>query len=198
MKATKILIWLILPVMLDTLIACCGCDTPQYFRYTNSSLRIEHLDNRGSSPIIATEAALSKAYGIRMHILCETTAKTAPSSFFLNKAYAFRCECAEPMQYHPKDSIIAMRIVVLDDFDNQPAGTDISSYFKLKLQHSFKNFEEYLHQSATVFYTTDAKSLELDAFLITPIPNGTYRFRVELDLSDGRNLIRDTSPITLQ
>ncbi len=199
MKTKKVLTWLFLPLVLDTLIACCGCDEPQLFMYTNSSLRLEHLDNRGTAPVVTTGTALRKAYGIRMNVHCQTTAFQQPAgSFFLHRAYAFRCDCGEPLQYHPKDSIIAMRIITLDGFDGHPANTDISTYFQLKIKHSFKSFSEYLLQSPTVFYTAEEKSLVLDAFLIPPVSPGTYRFRAELDLSDGRTLAQETSPVELQ
>lgn len=188
-------------LVLDVL-AACNCPDPQLFKYTNSSLLVEHLDNRGQSPVAITGgSALKAAYGIRMTIHCETTVfNTVPVGLLLNRSYATSWECPEPIQYHAKDSIVALRIISLGDFDNDhPAGSDISSAFKLFREQGFVSITDYLEEKPTVFYMEENKNIVLDALLISPpVNDGDYSFRVEIETSDGRQLIQDTSEILLQ
>lgn len=202
MKVKKILILLLLPLFSDMLVACCDCEDPQVFKYTNSSLEVQHLDNRGQSPVIAVgDVALKEAYGIRMTVKCERTAfKQPPFSLFLNRSYAFSCGCDPAVQHHAKDSITAIRIITLDDFDiTHSAGSDISDYFRLYAWNNFTSITDYLPKEAKVFYYDEPKNIELNALLMQPpVQPGFYRFRVEMDLSDGRSFIKETSIAELQ
>lgn len=202
MKVKKILILLLVPFFSDMLVACCDCEEPQLFKYTNTSLELQHLDNRGQSPVIATnDIALKEAYGISMTLRCEKTAyKAPPVSFFINRSYAFSCGCDPRVQYHPKDSVTAIRIITLDDFDPQhTSGSDISAYFKLYSWNNFTGISDYLAKDAKIFYYEEPLNITLNALLMQPPAlSGAYRFRVEMDLSDGRSFIKETSTIELQ
>lgn len=185
------------------LVSCCDCDEPQFFKYTNSSLQVQNLDNRGQAPIIANGTALKKAYGIRMTVHCETTASIQSRFSFLNAAYAFSCRCEDPIQYLAKDSIVGLRIITLNRFDAEhEAGSDVSDHFKLNMlntQYSFIDISQYLKQDAHVFYMNGDKNIVLDALLIQyPDQSGSNHFRIEMDLSDGRNFVQETDSIDLQ
>ncbi|MBX2925153.1 MAG: DUF5034 domain-containing protein [Chitinophagaceae bacterium] len=202
MQIKKVLILLLIPLCSDMLVACCDCDDPQLFKYTNASLELQHLDNRGQSPATDEDGiALKEAYGIAMTLRCEPTVfKTAPFSLFLNQSYAFSCRCDAGVQHHAKDSVIAIRIITLEDFDAfHPAGTDISDYFRLYTWNNFTTIADYLHKDARVFAYDEPKNIVMNALLINaPAAAGFYRFRVEMDLSDGRSLTKETSTIELQ
>ncbi|MBX3255111.1 MAG: DUF5034 domain-containing protein [Chitinophagaceae bacterium] len=202
MKIKKVLILLLIPLFSDMLVACCDCDDPQLFKYTNAGLELQHLDNRAQSPVIDEDGiALKEAYGIAMTLRCEPTAfKPAPFSFFLNQSYAFSCGCDAAVQHHAKDSVVAIRIITLENFDaSHAAETDISDYFRLYTWNSFTTITDYLHKDAKVFTYDEPQNIVMNALLITaPAAAGSYRFRVEMDLSDGRSLIKETSTIELQ
>ena len=198
----KVLTLLLIPFFADMLVACCDCDEPQFFKYTNSSLQVQNLDNRGQSAMPATGGiALKEAYGIRIKVHCETTASaTVPFSFFLSSGYAFSCRCGEPVQYLAKDSITSLRIITINDFDTEhKAGSDITDHFKLNAGYYFISIADYLKQEAPVFYMEADKNTILDALLIQyPNQSGTHRFRIEMNLSDGRTLSQETDTIDLQ
>lgn len=202
MKVTKVLTLVFTTLFLDVLVACCDCDPPQLFKYTNSSLEVENLDNRGQYVAVATNGtALKEAYGIRMKIQCKTTAFHQPRfSFLLNQSYAFSCRCEDPIQYHAKDSVVALRIITLDNFDPEhQAGSDITDYFKWYGGYYFSEITSYIKQRAPVFYMEDDKQTTEDMLLMHyPPQSGIYSFRVEIDLSDGRTLTKDTDSIELQ
>lgn len=201
MRLKKVLIILLIPLAADLLVACCDCEEPQLFKYTNSNLELQNLDNRGQAPVIANNGiALKEAFGIRMTVKCEATASVQPKvSFFINRSYAFSCGCDPAIQYLAKDSVVALRIITLEDFDPQHlAGADVSAYFKLYTRNNFTGINEYLERNATVFYYDEAKNINLDALLMkAPTANGTFTFRVEMELSDGRSFAKESSTIEL-
>lgn len=201
MRFKKVLIILLIPLAADLLVACCDCDEPQLFRYTNSNLELQNLDNRGQAPVIASNGiALKEAFGIRMTVKCETTAfKQPPVSFFINRSYALSCGCDPAIQYRAKDSVVALQIITLGDFDPQHlAGADVSAYFKLYFYNSFTSISDYLEKDAKIFYYNEVKNINLDALLIVPPPeNGVYQFRIEMELSDGRSFVQESSTIEL-
>lgn len=202
MKVKKILILLLIPFFSDVLVACCDCEEPQLFKYTTASFYLQHLDNRGQSPVVAADdTALKEAYGIRITVRCEKTARATPAfSFFLNRSYAFSCGCEAAIQYHPKDSIAAIRIITLNDFDAaHPSGSDISDYFKLYTWNNFTSIDDYVGKEAKIFTYEEPKDIEMNALLMQPpAAPGSYSFRIEIDLSDGRTLIKETSTVELQ
>ncbi|MCC6288202.1 MAG: DUF5034 domain-containing protein [Chitinophagaceae bacterium] len=197
----KVIILLLVPFATEVFISCCDCNEPQLFKYTNQSFDVKHLDNQGQSPVIPSNGtALKEAYGLRMTLTCETTVfKQAPVSFFINRSYAFSCGCDPEIQYLAKDSVIAIHIITLDDFDNQHlAGSDISEYFKLHSQHTFISIAEYLQKIATIFYYDNPKTIILDALLMQPpLQSGNYRFKIKMTLSDGRSFTAEPSTIEL-
>ena len=201
MKVKKVLVLLLIPVFCDMLVACCDCGEPQLFRYTNKVLELEHLDNRGQSAVVvAGEPALKEAYSIRLTVKGETTAFKTPSfSFFINRSYAFSCGCDPAIQYLPKDSITAIYVITVNDFDAQhPAGTDISAYFRLYTWNNFTSIDDYLQKDAKIFSYDEPKQIILNALLMQPpASSGVYRFKIVMDLSDGRRFDKETSTIEL-
>lgn len=169
--------------------------------YTNTTLELQHLNNSGQSAIVAPEnKVLKEAYGLRIRIGCETTAcNRGRTSFFINPAYAFSCGCEAPIQYHPKDSVTGLKVITLNDFDAlHPAGSDITARFKMFSGYVFTDLAGYLESKPPVFNAHGVKNIVLDALLMEPAAQtGNHRFRVEVDLSDGRVLETETSMVEL-
>ncbi len=201
MKIKKVLILLLAPFFFNTFLACCDCQDPQLYKYTNNRLILQHVDNRGQSLEITTQGtALKEAYGIRITVEGETSAYLVPSTWStLSRSYAFSCRCGAEIQYLPKDSITGLRIITLADFDAQhPAGTEVNDYFKLYTWNDFVNIPDFLKGSAKIFYYDEPKQIILNALLMqAPEATGEFRFKVEIDLSDGRLFSGETSTITL-
>lgn len=75
MKISKILLVLLFPLIGQFVVSCCDCIAPLIEHYTNNEILVDHLDNRDSTPIIATSnTVLKNAYGIRIHLNREKTA----------------------------------------------------------------------------------------------------------------------------
>lgn len=201
MKIKKVLTLFLIVFLCDMLVACCDCGDPQLFKYTHTGLVLMHLDNHGRLPVITEDdPVLKEAYGIRMLLKAEAVAFQKPSfSFFISRSYAFSCRCEASIQYLPKDSITGFRIITMNDFDPQhPAETDISDYFRLLSGHDYSTITDFLHRKAEIFTYDNPRQIELDAMLVhPPAQKGGYRFRVQIDLSDGRKFIKETSIIEL-
>ncbi len=201
MKIKKALLFLFIPFFADMLVACCDCEEPQLFKYTHTGLVLMHLDNHGRLPVItADDPVLKEAYGIRVLLKGEAVAFQQPSfSFFISRSYAFSCRCEATIQYLPKDSITGFRIITMNDFDPQhPAETDISDYFRLLSGYDYSTITDFLHKEAEIFTYDNPRQIVLDAMLVhPPTQKGACRFRVEIDLSDGRKFIKETSTIEL-
>lgn len=195
----KVFVLLLLPLMVELLVSCCDCTEPDLFRYTNEGLTVQHLDNRGREPVVSSDnIVLKKAYGLRVTITGKQVVRAARPSFFISRSYAFSCGCDPSPQYHPIDSVLAFRIITLDDFDvTHPAGADITSYFKVFRGNGYADLEGMFSHARVVYRKPDLDD-SFNALLMEPPPqSGHYRFRVEVELSDGRLLQAETSAAEL-
>ena len=195
----KILFFLLFSLLAEVLLSCCDCPDTVTRRYTNKSFTVANLDNSGSGPVVATAATVPKAaYGIRLQIVRETTA-CGRRALFLPVAYAFSCGCPPELEILPRDSVTAIHVFTLADFDgNHPAGSDVSAYFKSYTPYYFLGIPDYLQKSRTVLLDESELQARIDLLLMTaPARTGAHRFRVRLTLSDNRVLELDTPPIEL-
>lgn len=201
MKIRKIFTLLFLLLVSEVWIACCDCSEPQYYQYTHTGMVLLNLDNRGQNPVIASDYPIPKAaYGIRIVLTTEATVWQKPAfSFFIQNAYAFSCKCEAGTQYLPRDSVINLRIYTLNDFDAQyPAGSEISDYFRILNSDHYTTISDYVRQSGTTFSYKEPREVMLNIMLIQPpLQKGNYRFRIEIELSDGRKFDKETAMIEL-
>lgn len=195
----KILFFLFLPLLTELVLSCCDCPETQTLHYTNKTMLLQHLDNSGSGPVVTTSGRVPKAaYGIRIDVVREKTAAHR-KTLFLPAAYAYSCGCPPPLEILPRDSITAIRVFTLQDFDaSHAAGSDVSGYFKSYTPYYFLSITDYLQKSRTVLLDESELSTRVDLLLMTPPAlNTLHQFRVRLTLSDGRTLEQETTPIDL-
>lgn len=143
---------------------------------------------------------MKSAYGIRIHLSREKLVfNVVPKSVFLSSAYAYDCFCPPPRQFLPRDSITAVQVFTLSDFDgSHAANADISDYFKVYSQFSFTTIPDYLDEASWVIYDESGLEVQLDLLLMTaPSINTKHKFSVRLFLSDGRILEQQTTEIDL-
>jgi hypothetical protein len=136
----------------------------------------------------------------------ETVAYSGREMFsFFQSAYAFDCACEDDERV-AKDSLKAFRIIALKDVDvDHPANSDVSEYFKVYTNdyRFFQTIDSYFgFQDASLYdrWTPGAGDLvwTVDLLLMTiPDHGGTYQFKIQLVLSDGRVLEGETTPIEL-
>jgi len=191
MRIDKIILILMLPLMVELMVACCNCLEPTYFDYTNCSLTINNLDNSGAEPIVSQSNIISKdAFGIRVGIkrnenICKV--KTNKSLFF-QSAYARYCDCPPEFQYFPLDSITSVKVITNNDFNSgHLENADVSEYFYVFRGNEFSTIEEYVENIETTLYDFGNPTLEFDLLLMTPPTiNTEHQFEIIVELSDGR------------
>lgn len=195
----KVLFFLLFPLLAEVVVSCCNCPDPDIKHYTNRTASVHNLDNTGSGPVVSSSGTIAKeAYGIRVDLKRELTAHTS-RGVFLSQAYAYDCFCEQSPQFLPKDSITALQVFTLRDFDNiHPAGSDVSTYFKAYHPYYFLTIPDLVEKWDTVLYDESRLETKVDLMLMTPPgPNTRHQFRVRITLSDGRTLEEDTPPIEL-
>jgi hypothetical protein len=193
----KITFLLLFPFIAHFIISCCDCVEPLIYHFTHKTITINNLDNAGSEPAVSTATSIIKAaYGIRIQVDREKTACTGPArSLFIESAYATKCNCPPEMRLMPKDSITAIKVFTLNDFDsNHLANAEISDYFRVYTPHSFLAITTYLQASKNVLYNESDLGIKIDLLLMTtPAMNTQHKFKVQITLSDGRIFEPETS-----
>lgn len=86
MAFKKVLFVLLVPVVVEVVIACCGeCAKLVNVVYTNKSVSVSHLNNEDEYPVVVRSGPVSKkAYGLQVTMHGETVALNAEAfpSFF--------------------------------------------------------------------------------------------------------------------
>lgn len=196
----KVLLILVLPLMVELMVACCDCLEPTYFNYSHCNLSLSNLDNSGSGPVVTQSNKISKdAFGIRVVIARnENICKIKNNkSFFLQSAYAISCDCPAEFQYTPLDSITAIKVITTNAFNSAHLeNTDVSQYFYVLLGSEFLTIEEYLNSIEFSLYALEDQMLEFDVIMMTSPNIGTeHDFKITVELSDGRSFNAQTGPI---
>jgi hypothetical protein len=199
MTFKKVFLILLFPILADLVVSCCNCLGTVIHHYTNKTIVVSNLDNSGQAPQVTSSGSVFKsAYGIRVKLIREKTARIdKPRIVFGECAYARECFCQPPDQFLPNDSITAIRIITLNDFNSDHlASSDVSGYFKVYVPYSFSTTDDYVKNTSASFnYDTDLQ-INIDLLLMTPPDSvGACQFRVQIVLSDGRTLEQDTPTI---
>jgi hypothetical protein len=195
----KIILVLLFPFIANLVVSCCNCLDTLIHHYTNKTISVVNLDNSGQEAReIPSGSVIKTAYGIRVKLSRENIACIEkPPIIFGEPAYAYDCRCPPSDQFLPNDSIAAIRVITLTDFNSShPANTDVSTYFKVYTLHKFSTLDYFVKNTDASF--SDEKELQatLDLLLMTPPDsNGPHQFRVQIVLSDGRTLEQNTSTI---
>ena len=197
MKIKKLIIIILFPLIAEIVVSCCQCTDSLVLYYTNKTLSISNLDNRGSEPIVSSSPSFIKtAYGIRINLVRENIACIKQTNYFIiQSANATSCRCPPITQFLPRDSITSLKIFALNDFDlNHSANSDISDYFKVYKQYSFASINDYLKNLDSTVYDEQEFDLGIDLLLMTaPTLSSKHKFKVQIILSDGRMLEQETS-----
>jgi hypothetical protein len=141
-----------------------------------------------------------EAFGIRTQLNREKTACLSPSkSLFIQTTNATSCYCPPQNQLLARDSVIAIQIFTLNDFDtHHPANSDVSEYFKVFKRSSFSSITDFLKKYNTILDRESELELTFDILLMTPPSlNQNHSFKIKVTLSDGRTLEGITTSIDL-
>jgi hypothetical protein len=197
----KLFLVLLFPFIADLAISCCNCLDTLTHHYSNKTIAVSALDNSGREPKeISAGSVFKTAYGIRVQLVREKIVRVdKPGIVFGQAAYAYDCFCNPTDEFLPNDSITAIRVLTLNDFNSDhPANSDVSGYFKVYTPYSFYTIDDYLKYQGNTFYSESELQLSFNMFLMTPpASGGAHQFRVQFILSDGRMLVQDTPTIDL-
>jgi len=168
-------------------------------------LLLKNLDNSGEKAIETESLQINKnSYGIRLYLTREKSIIACIKQKkidFIQSAYAQDVICPPEYIFSPDDSIVSIKIVTINSFDNQHSeNSDISDYFRVA--HSYSTIENYV---ANMLYTYPSDSevffedkLSIDLLLMTTsTTNNKQQFEVQVALSDGRVLKQQTLEIEL-
>lgn len=196
----KPLIILMTIFAIRVLVSCCDCLDSTYLKYTFDSIETVHIDNSGQNPNYINSGTIPKeAYGIQIQ---QTLRQIALNDFKISgfsSAYATSCDCPPEFQYFAQDSIIGLRIITLNDFNNtHSSNSDISEYFSIYNYEGYTSISDFLNNPAIVYY--EPVSIDIIEIYLMQAPEitGEHQFKVELSLSNGSVLSSTTSIITLE
>jgi hypothetical protein len=197
----KLFLVLIFPFIADLAISCCNCLDTLTHHYSNKTLKVSSLDNSGQEPKeISAGSVFKAAYGIRVQLVREKVVHiNKPAIVFGQAAWAYGCHCPPTDEFLPNDSVIAIRVLTLYNFNSDhPANSDVSAYFKVYTPYNFQTLDAYTKYIGTSFYSETELQLSFNMLLMTPpASGGAHQFRVQFILSDGRILEQDTPTIDL-
>ena len=202
MKISRVLFLLLFPLIAEIFVACCDCNiVTKTEYYVTKALTISLLDNSGKEPTEATHTTINKkAFGLRLKTERIISVKTSvPKTLFISAANAFSCECPPPYVIQPRDSVVSINIITMNNFDaSHSANSDISNYFKVYELHNFSTINTFIKYQQNELYDKEQLNLSLDLLLITPPSLSTpHVFKVIVSLSDGRMMEAQTPAINL-
>ncbi|MBV4359331.1 DUF5034 domain-containing protein [Pinibacter aurantiacus] len=131
MKLTRILCWLLLPMIAGTIEACCHCPEGLKYQFAIDKIKLEVLDNGGQVPVITgADSICKKCYGLRVELeTIKVGQQKVHKPLFLESAYANRC-CTSGFTGDSRDTIQTVQVFTAIDFDStHKAGSDVTSYF---------------------------------------------------------------------
>ena len=187
---------------MEMIFACCDCKDPVFSYFTHKNLDLNILDNSGPDCVITESNQIAKsAFGIQIKL--DRKEKTAfnwfskPSIF--TKSYAFDCYCPAEEQFKAADSINAIEIICLTDFDSlHPANSNITEFFRVYENFSFYSIKTFINEKQiTQFEFFEYEQLIFNLLLIDPPAFKTQKFKINISFSDGRILSSETRTIEL-
>lgn len=146
--------------------------------FTTGHYSLSVLDNSGAEPRVSEDGSAGRtSAGLRI------AWESVPDS--LVDTIGYTC-----FNYFPTKPVYVVSVRALNDFGpNDPAGADISRYFKLRTQQSVNPYpglvQYYSLENTWVFHQYEPES-KADLLLIDyPEQPGVYRFEVQLTQSDS-------------
>lgn len=223
MRTTRILILLMIPLIIEAVIACCNCNEntftnySTYWYYTNNDMLVSNIDNSGPAPVAAQSDSVSKcAYGIRV-VIDRVELEQDPTSEYswralpmpkktqyreglIQSAYAMEeCWCEEERILMAADTMVSLEVISNNYFDSgHPAGSDIQDLFRIFYHDNLFQTSDITNISVWDYYDPDDEIILVLNLLLMQEPenSGLNDFTVRITLSDGR-LFEQSTQITL-
>lgn len=201
MKILRVITVFLTLFLIDLLASCEGpCSYPRY-EYSNCGIELYYVVNNGN--IINYTNTRKENFRLKVELdrnigLCKMPSKRG--GLFMNIAYAD--ECINDT-YIGLETVTDFKIITTSSYNNQySTGDDITDLFRISYKVRRTNFYESVDEFLDFFgQKEEISSLVLDEpinlfFKQTP-EAGTYSFKVQITLSDGRILESSLGEIEL-
>jgi len=197
MKIKKILLFCLLPLMAEVILACCNCEEPPPYEYKFNEMFVYNLDNSGKNAVETSANETNKAsYGIRIKFTTLMAAAPAVNnSFFISSSQANNC-CPPP--YWAKNRIESLKIISIYDFnESHKSGSDVTEYFAAFYLNQYYANSSILESELFGYNLDEQKNVSVDLLLMTKPGSPKQQFRVEIKFDNGREMKETTSLINL-
>lgn len=199
MKLARILCWLLVPMMIGTIQACCNCADVIYYQFTISKVEVANLDNSGIVPVAIRDDTVSKksyCLGITITTTKIALQKTAVPNLFVQTASAQDCFCAGGFYGQTKDTLLALHIYTVNDFDSTHlAGSEINTYFFSDGRNPLPATGQFNQPLYSFDFGSPAFVYSL-MLMHEPQFSALCQFRVEVDFSNRKYELL-TKPVNL-
>jgi hypothetical protein len=201
MRIRKIGVILLIAFTIRLSFSCCDCPPTISYKYTFDAIELFHIDNSGQTPVITDSGIIPKeAYGLQIECSLGQLAFHQSSGFAsFNSLYAVDCFCPPDFQYVAQDTISAIKILCLNDFDStHPANSEICDYFKVLTYITYHTLQQFIDYPENIYYERPEKEVIAIYLMQAPTITGEHRFQVEIELSNGTTLNSTSTPISLE
>ena len=202
MKIQKVFVVIFLYFLFQLVISCCDCpkSSIHYFKY--KSIITSNLDNSDEIPIVSETNVIPKiAFGIRLKLsfVSLLTCNNAAHIGF-SQLYAYDCFCPPTDQFIVSDTLCAIDIRTVYDFDDShPANSIITEYFKVFVSDRYYPITDFIKNQHSIKQYSKPENQIIDLFLLTPPRHsGEHRFRIEIKISDYGALSTMTQAVNLE
>ena len=197
----KIIVIFGLALSLQLISGCvdCNCGPVKDIYFTKKALSLKNLDANLPEPRLTKDSVFaSTRFGIQMQFVTEQVALKQHSVNWGLISAAMACSCEED-NIIGKEDISSVAIFSNNDFDtSHPKNTDLSLYFKAKWNNADMPIADYLkilkdlkHSAIIAFY----QGIFLQQ---APTASKRHKFKVKINLSDGRVLEAETTEVELR
>ncbi|WP_439583438.1 DUF5034 domain-containing protein [Dyadobacter bucti] len=182
--------------------ACCDCpDDEEGYEYTYDSFIAFNLDNSGARPLLSgTDTIPKQAFGIRLQFALRQLAHNGKGCFSLfPKAYGMSCGCGVSPGGTARDTITSLTVTTLTEMDEtHPANSDVTALFKVLENDKYVTVGQILKELPHFYHDRpNTEFMEMYLFNSSAKP-GNYRFRVDITLSDQKQMSYTTLPVNLK
>jgi len=216
MRFRRVAVILMIPLVIELVIACCNCDEYPFTNYYDFTSYYSHteilaynIDNSGPfSHLPLNDSVNAEAFGIRViidrqEVIPEEASPTAVLKFrgLMQNTYAFDCFCFNEVYYEAKDEVDSVKITSLHEFDAyHPAGSDVSDYFLVLWNNDMLTLDRFPQYISWTPFDPEDKAIEFNVLLMNiPDPDmpPVHAFNLDIYVSDGRILHAETDELTL-
>lgn len=195
MKLRYAIYFFIFPCFVEMAFSCEDCSSGSSGLYKFKEIEADHIViNEGQYAVTTAESVSKSAYGLLVNLVMDQNVAMKASRPFSFLPSAFACDPGPGI--YPVDRFNDFKISSLQDFDeSHPAGSNLSEYFEVAGIPTIKTLDEYV----TYFGAEEQNQANVFYLILKtpPVGMGTFQFKLEASMKDGRKLEVTTTQIGL-